>query len=52
MTGSQRKPYWRILERREMPPAQLEPLIPHKVHPGSRPSTIVLFQEARSRNLG
>jgi glucose-6-phosphate isomerase len=40
------------LERQELPPAQLEPLIPHKVDPGSRPSTIVLFQKLDPATLG
>ncbi|HEY0767347.1 MAG TPA: glucose-6-phosphate isomerase, partial [Steroidobacteraceae bacterium] len=40
------------LERQELPPAQLEPLIPHKVDPGSRPSTIVLFQQLDPATLG
>ena len=28
------------------------PLLPHKVHPGSRPSTIVLFQRLDPATLG
>ena len=35
-----------------MAPARLEALIPHKVNPGSRPSTIVLFRELDPVNLG
>jgi glucose-6-phosphate isomerase len=40
------------LERQGMPPAQLEALIPQKVDPGSRPSTIVLFQKLDPGTLG
>ena len=40
------------LERQGLPPAQLEALIPHKVDPGSRPSTIVLFQQLDPATLG
>ena len=52
MTGQSAEAVRADLERREMPPAQLEPLIPHKVHPGSRPSTIVLFQKLDPATLG
>jgi glucose-6-phosphate isomerase len=40
------------LERQGVPPAQLEALIPHKVDPGSRPSTLVLFQQLDPATLG
>jgi glucose-6-phosphate isomerase len=40
------------LERQQLPPAQLEPLIPHKVDPGSRPSTIVMFRQTDPATLG
>jgi glucose-6-phosphate isomerase len=40
------------LERQGVPPAQLEALIPHKLNPGSRPSTIVLFQQLDPATLG
>jgi len=40
------------LERQNVPPERLEPLIPHKVHQGSRPSTIVLFQKTDPGTLG
>jgi glucose-6-phosphate isomerase len=40
------------LQRQGMPPAQLEALVPHKVDPGSRPSTIVLFQKLDPATLG
>ena len=32
------------LQRAGLPPARIAALLPHKVHPGSRPSTIVLFE--------
>src|ERR1700754_2013491 len=40
------------LERQSVPPARLEALIPQKVHQGSRPSTIVLFQKTDPTTLG
>ena len=40
------------LERQNVPPERLEPLIPQKVHQGSRPSTIVLFQRTDPATLG
>jgi glucose-6-phosphate isomerase len=40
------------LERQNLPPERLEPLIPQKVHQGSRPSTIVLFQQTDPTTLG
>jgi glucose-6-phosphate isomerase len=40
------------LERQQLPPARVEALIPHKVDPGSRPSTIVLFQKLDPAMLG
>jgi len=52
MTGQSAATVRAELERQELPPAQLEPLIPHKVDPGSRPSTIVLFQKLDPATLG
>src|SRR5207237_5821448 len=52
MTGQSAATVRAELKRQEMPPAQLERLIPHKVHPGSRPSTIVLFQNIDPDTLG
>jgi glucose-6-phosphate isomerase len=52
MTGQSAETVRADLERQELPPAQLEPLIPHKVDPGSRPSTIVLFQKLDPATLG
>jgi glucose-6-phosphate isomerase len=40
------------LERQKLAPAQLEALIPHKVDPGSRPSTIVMFRQTDPATLG
>jgi glucose-6-phosphate isomerase len=40
------------LERRKSPPAQIEALIPHKINPGSRPSTILLFARLDPATLG
>jgi glucose-6-phosphate isomerase len=40
------------LAHQNLPPAQLSALIPHKVDPGSRPSTIVLFQKLDPATLG
>jgi len=40
------------LVRQGLPSARVEALIPHKVDPGSRPSTIVLFQKLDPATLG
>lgn len=40
------------LERQNVSPERLEPLVPQKVHQGSRPSTIVLFQRTDPTTLG
>jgi len=40
------------LERQNLSPAQVEALVPHKVNPGSRPSTIVLFKQLDPATLG
>ncbi|HLY52217.1 MAG TPA: glucose-6-phosphate isomerase [Steroidobacteraceae bacterium] len=37
---------------RERTPAEIERLVPHKVDPGSRPSTIVLFRQLDPATLG
>ena len=52
MSGQSAETVRAELERQELPPAQLEPLIPHKVDPGSRPSTIVLFQKLDPATVG
>jgi len=40
------------LVRQGLPSARVEALIPHKVDPGSRPSTIVLFEKLDPTTLG
>jgi glucose-6-phosphate isomerase len=40
------------LARQGMPQARIEALIPHKVDPGNRPSTIVLFEKLDPETLG
>jgi glucose-6-phosphate isomerase len=40
------------LERQGLTPAQIEALIPHKVNPGSRPLTLLLFRELDPATLG
>jgi glucose-6-phosphate isomerase len=40
------------LEGQRLAPAQIEALIPHKVDPGSRPSTLVLFRQLDPATLG
>src|SRR6201987_6454654 len=52
MTGQSAETVRADLERQEMPAARLEALIPPKVPPGSRPSTIVLFQKLDPATLG
>jgi len=52
MTGQSAETVRADLERQQLPPAQLESLLPHKVDPGSRPSTIVLFQKLDPATLG
>jgi glucose-6-phosphate isomerase len=40
------------LERQQLPPARVAALVPHKVDPGSRPSTIVMFRQLDPATLG
>jgi glucose-6-phosphate isomerase len=40
------------LGARGLPPAQVDALAPHKVHPGSRPATLILFRQLDPRTLG
>jgi glucose-6-phosphate isomerase len=40
------------LKRQHLPAARVEALIPHKVDPGSRPSTIILFEKLDPATLG
>ena len=38
--------------RRRAPPAEIERLLPHKVHVGNRPSSLILFPRLGPRTLG
>src|SRR5262249_58585329 len=40
------------LERQKLPPERVQFLIPHKVHEGDRPSTIIGFQQLDPATLG
>ena len=40
------------LERQKVPPERIAELIPHKLHEGSRPSTLCLFQKLDPATLG
>src|SRR4029077_11821595 len=40
------------LEHQGMPAAQIDTLIPHKINPGSRPLTLVLFRQLAPTTLG
>ena len=40
------------LERAQLPPERIEALTPHKVHPGSRPSTLIAFARLDPATLG
>ncbi len=40
------------LQRQKLPAARIEALIPHKVHAGSRPSTVTLFAQLDPGTLG
>jgi glucose-6-phosphate isomerase len=40
------------LERQNLPLQRIEALLPHKVHPGNRPSTIVTFRQVDPTTLG
>lgn len=40
------------LQRRGLPPERIQALVPHKIHPGSRPSTLVLFPRLDPATLG
>ncbi|HEY6921900.1 MAG TPA: hypothetical protein VI653_00415, partial [Steroidobacteraceae bacterium] len=52
MSGQSAETVRADLERQNVPPERLEPLIPQKVHQGSRPSTIVLFEKTDPNTLG
>jgi glucose-6-phosphate isomerase len=40
------------LQAKGVAPAEIERLIPHKLHPGNRPSTMILFPRLGPRTLG
>jgi glucose-6-phosphate isomerase len=40
------------LGQQGVPPERLASLVPHKVHPGSRPSTLILFEKLDPATLG
>jgi len=40
------------LEHQNTPPGRIEELVAHKVHQGSRPNTVVLFEKLDPRTLG
>ena len=40
------------LERQNLPPERIDALVPHKVHQGSRPVTLCLFQQLDPATLG
>ena len=40
------------LRRQNLPPERIAALVPHKVHPGSRPSTVCLFEKLDPATLG
>lgn len=52
MTGQSADTVREDLERRKVPPQRLEALIAHKVHDGSRPNTLWLFEKLDPATLG
>jgi len=52
MTGQSADTVRADLVRQGLPPEKIEALIPHKVHQGSRPSTVVLFERLDPTTLG
>src|SRR5262249_5942836 len=52
MTGQSAAAVRADLERHGLAPEQIEVLIPHKVHPGNRPGTILLFAQLDPATLG
>ena len=41
-----------LLRRQGLPPARIAELLPHKIHPGSRPLTLIMFQRLDPPTLG
>ncbi len=52
MTGQPAETVRRDLEQQRLPAERIAALVPHKVHPGSRPSSIVLFRRLDPTTLG
>jgi glucose-6-phosphate isomerase len=52
MTGQSAETVRAELQRQNMPAERIESVIPHKVHQGNRPSTIVLFETLDPATLG
>jgi glucose-6-phosphate isomerase len=52
MNGQSAETVRQELTRQGLPAARLEALVPHKVDPGSRPSTLVLFRQLDPATLG
>jgi glucose-6-phosphate isomerase len=52
MSGQSAETVRADLERQNVPPERLEPLIPQKVHQGSRPNTVVLFAKTDPKTVG
>ena len=52
MTGNPPQTVRAELEKQKLPPERVEYLVPHKVHLGDRPSTIILFQKLDPVSLG
>ncbi len=52
MSGQSEQQVRSDLEGQGLPPARIEMLVAHKVHPGNRPSTILVFTELDPATLG
>ena len=52
MRGQTAEEARQALERRNLPPARVEELVPHTTFPGNRPTTTILLDELTPRSLG
>ena len=52
MTGQSAETVHADLEHQNVPAERIASLVPHKVHPGSRPSTVCLFEKLDPPTLG
>ena len=52
MTGQSAETVRADLQHQNLPPERIAALVPHKVHPGSRPSTVCLFEKLDPATLG